>query len=259
VDADPILAGGQAAIRIRWSRPRQVSHEDVVQYQVVRYSPIAGDFDRIIGITTGDVREFIDTQHDPINIDNVFDGDPGETTTGTTTLNEVPGITPGISYRYRIVTVFRPKVTLDTGDTGGGTGGTTGGDEEFEISQRSGFSNSVTPIAAAGFASPDNGATVDCTNATLVANPVAGATTYVIQASTDALFQKNVKELTRVSLPTPPPTGSTITAGPLDLTRLFPGADRIFWRVGARDDRAGGSNSGFVFNNPRLIVCGTEP
>lgn len=257
VRADPVIFAGQAAIRVRWSRPRQVSSEDVVQYQIIRFSGLPQDFDRVVGVVTGDVREFIDTQHDPIDIDNVFTGEPGETTSGTTTLNEVPGIVPGVTYRYAIVTIFRPKVGLTEGDNGTGTG--TGTDEEFEISQRSPFSNSVTVINPPTYVSPDNGSTVDFSDVTFVGNPVAGATTYVIQASTDALFKRNVKQLVRVVLPTPAPLGSTIQASSVNLNRLFPGATRVFWRIGARDDRNPGRSSAFLFANPRLVVSATGP
>jgi hypothetical protein len=256
VEATPIIAAGQAAIRVRWSRPRQVSHEDVVQYQVVRYSGLPGDFDRVVGVVVGDRREFIDTQHDPLDLDNVFDGEPGsQEDLEETTIAMVPGITPGVAYRYTIETIFRPKVTLDSGDDTGGGGG-TGDTSGLEISQRSSFSNEVTPIAAPGFASPDNGATVDCTNVTLVGNPVSGATSYQIQASTDVAFKSNVKTLTTVTLPSPAPAGATVSVGPIDLTKSFPNAEQIFWRIGARDSRGSGS-SGFLYNSPRVIICGT--
>jgi hypothetical protein len=252
VRADPFLAAGQAAVRIRWSRPRQVSHEDVVQYQIVRYSGIPGDFDRVVGKVEGDQREFIDTQHDPLDLDGIFEGDPGsQEDLDETTLAMVPGIAPGVTYWYSIETIFRPKVSLSEGDDTG-TGGTTDGGG-FEISQRSSRSNAVVPINAPGLVAPDNGVSEDFTNVTFVGNPVAGATTYVIQASPEVDFTRNVKTLGRVTLPPTAPGGTQVTVGPVDLTRLFPNADRLFWRIGARSDTGRGTSS-FLFSQPRLVV-----
>jgi hypothetical protein len=252
VKADTIRVGSAPAVRVRWTRPRQVSHEDVVQYQVYRTG--GGDFDRFVGKVVGDQREFLDTVHDPADIDEVFTGQPGETTTSTTTIMMVPGIKPGVTYFYTIVTIFRPKVTLNTGDTGGGTGGGTGTgtntDNSYEISQRSSHSNSVTPTSVPAAATPDGSTAVDFHNVTFTSASVPGATTYVFQASTDPFFKKNVKQLGQPVIVPSAAGGTDIMVGPINLDSLFPSAAQVYWRVGAKN-QSGGS---FVFGNPVLLT-----
>jgi hypothetical protein len=261
VKADTVRVGSAPAVRIRWTRPRQVSHEDVVQYQVYRTG--GGDFDRFVGKVVGDQREFFDTVHDPADIDEVFTGQPGEMTTSTTTIMMVPGIKPGVTYFYTIVTIFRPKVTLNTGDTGtgtgtgGGTGGTNTTTNGFEISPRSSHSNSVTPTSAPAANSPDGTTPVNFTNVTFTTTSVQGATTYVFQASTDPFFRNNVKQLGRVVQPGAQ-GGVDLTVGPVNLATLFPGASQVYWRVGSRDDRSSNGGS-FVFGNPVLLTRAAAP
>jgi hypothetical protein len=257
VQADPIVQAGQAAIRVRWSRPRQVSHEDVVQYQIIRYSGLPGDFDRVVGKVEGDRREFIDTQHDPIDLDGIFEGDAGtQEDLDETTISMVPGIAPGVSYRYTIETIFRPKVSFSEGDDAGGGG--TDDAAGLEISQRSSFSNTVVPINAPGLLGPENGAAVDFTAVTLEGSPVAGATNYMFQVSTDPDVRQNVKTVARVNLPPTAPPGAVVSSGLLNLRQLFPNADQLFWRLGARAG-AGAGNSGFAFGPSRLIVDAAAP
>lgn len=263
VRATSFVENGQPVIKITWSRPRQISHEDVIQYQVLRYSTvppnadpaIPQDFGRVVGVVPGDRRFFFDTAHDPVDLDNVFDGQPGsQDDLEETTVTAVPGIQPGVSYQYAVEVIFRPKVSLSTGDGGGGTGGGTGDTAGgLEISQPSSLSNSVLPLAAPGLTSPDNLGSVDFTSVTFTGAPVAGATTYVLQVSRNISFRSGVRELGRTSLPPTVPGGTTISFGPFDLTRIFPNADTLFWRIGARSDQGSGT-SGFTFSTPRQIV-----
>jgi hypothetical protein len=262
VSAAPFFDPGtdDPKIRVKWNRPRQVSHEDVVQYQVRRFSvipPVADpaipqDFGRVVGVVPGDIREFIDTVHPPVDLDNVFEGQPGETDLEETTVTAVLGIQAGVSYRYSVEVVYLPKVGLDEGDGGDGGGGTddTGG---LQISAPSKLSNWVIPIQPPGFSSPENGQSVDFTSVTFVGTNVTGATNYVIQASTDVGFNSNVRTLGTTQLSPTLPAGTPFSAGPVDLTRLFPGATTVFWRVGARTN-LGGRAGGFIFNRPRQVV-----
>jgi len=267
VTAEPFFeqATDQVGIRVRWSRPRQISHEDVVQYQIRRYSSvppsadpaIPQDFGRVVGFVDGDVRQFIDTPHPPVDLDGVFEGQPGEEDLEETTITAVPGITEGVVYRYAVEVVYLPKVGLDEGDDGG-TGGGTGDTGGLQISLPSKLSNSVIPIRPPGLNAPSDLASVDFTNVTFEGTATAGATTYVIQASTDVSFNRNVQTLARVTLSPGSPAGTAVSSGPVNLNRFFPNANTVFWRIGARSD-LGGKTGGFLFTRPRQVIRSTAP
>jgi predicted RecA/RadA family phage recombinase len=267
-EAQASSIGTDPAIRVTWARPRQISSEDVVQYQVVRQSAIDGQC--AVGVVFGDTREFLDGTSATAAVRNLgqivttgTSGGTGGGTGGTTSLgvaacaDAVLPIIAGRTYTYSVQTVYIPPLSSGTGGgTGGGGGGTT--TTSTLISTPSTPSGPVTALALPTLVAPAEGATgVDLSAVNFQFMSVAGATSYVVQVSTDPSFSSGTSEVARVANASQQ-AGQTLSSGPVNLQARFGGRSQLFWRVGARND----SNStqptgGFVFSTGRGFTAAT--
>jgi hypothetical protein len=245
-DAQATSFGTDPAIRVTWSRPREISSEDVVQYQVVRNSAVDGQC--AVGVVLGDRREFIDGTSATAAVRNlgtiVTTGSGGTGTTGGTgsgtkgvaaCADAILPIVAGRTYSYSVQTVFIPAIS---GGTSGGTGGTGGSTTTTtDISATSPSSGPVTALALPTLTAPADGAAgVDISAVNFQFTSVAGATTYVVQVSTDPSFTSGTTDVSRVANANQT-GGVTLSSGPVNLQARFGGRTQLFWRVGARNDR----------------------
>jgi len=262
-EAEPVQLGTETAIRVRWSRPREVSSEDVIQYQVVRTAVAQGTC--AVAVVVGDTREFLDgtsataAQRNLGSIQTGSTGGTGGGTGGTVGSGiaacadaDLP-IVPGRTYTYNVQAVF--LIPVDPTGGGGGGGGTTG--PTVGISQPSTPSDPVTALAVATPVTPANGATgVDLTAVDFQFTSVAGANLYVVQVSTDASFRSGVADVATVPNPSQA-AGQTLATGPVNLQARFGGRTQLFWRVGARNTQA---SNGFVFGvGSSFVPAGATP
>jgi hypothetical protein len=277
-----LSVGDQPAVQVTWQRPREVSTEDLVQYQVIRSS--AQDGECVVAVIPGDRRIFIDTvssDPDARNLGDIVQRSQGGTTTGgtttggTTTGGAIAGtslsgaivraqqvacpdtvlpIVPGRVYTYLVEAVFVPPIDIGGGTTTGGT--TTGGTTPtLVVSTPGNASNRVTALGLATPVAPADGATgVDLNAVVFQFTTGAGPTEYVVQVSTDGSFQQgSTFEVARL-FNGDQQASDTLTTQPLNLTSRFAGRAQLFWRVGGRNtlDSVQPVNS-YVFSTARVF------
>jgi hypothetical protein len=245
--------GDQPAILVNWKRPREVSSEDVVQYQIVRGNALQGEC--AVGVVIGDQREFLDTlaaTPDQRNLGSLLTAGTGGA--GGNTGIGIPAcadadlpIVPGRTYTYRVQTVFFPPVDLSGGMT----------TPTQLISDPSQTSSPVTALALPTLNAPADGASgIDLSAVNFQFTSVAGATSYTVQVATDAGFQSG-QEVTRVA--NADALGAELlSTGPLNLVSRFGGRTLLFWRVGAINSRDGATPvGGGVFSLARSFSPAT--
>lgn len=175
---DPGAPG--AFIKICWDRPKAVKSNQVLQYVIYRASEL-GDF-RIVGAHDTDTnRCFTDTE--ATRDVTAFDDPPGDIAGDRNTIVAVPGIQPGIQYRYQIATVYRNG--LEDRDNDGEP------DEEDFISPLSQSSPWATAITPPIVLSPVQGEQVDLTDLRITWQQTPGANQYFIWVSKDPRFRKD--------------------------------------------------------------------
>ncbi|MCH8273379.1 MAG: hypothetical protein IH851_01125 [Armatimonadetes bacterium] len=159
-----------------------------------------------------------------------------------------PGIVPGTSYMYQLSLIYRVSSLSLPGAEG----------EEvtdcFFTSSRKTARGQATPVEQTPLILPVNGAT-DVNNITQFSwQGVPGADLYLVQLSTTPTFSsrsviKNVVTVETV-------LGGLVSTDPVDISGIFPGVLRLYWRVGARNsgDVPGPvkdvSGERFVFSRP---------
>jgi hypothetical protein len=269
-DAQATSLGTDPAIRVSWSRPREISSEDVIQYQVVRTSAVDGQC--AVGVVFGDRREFIDGTSATAAVRNlgaIVTSGSGGTTGGTGSTGSgamgvaacadaVLPIVAGRTYTYSVQTVFLPAISSGSGSTGGtgGTGGTT--TTGNDISSTSPSSGPVTALALPTLVAPADGAAgVDLSAVNFQITSIDGATTYVVQVSTDPSFTSGTSDVARIAN-AGQLAGLTLSSGALNLQARFGGRSQLFWRVGARNDRDKVAPvNGYVFSLGRGFTTAT--
>jgi hypothetical protein len=246
--ADPTQA---AAVRVTWSRPRQIPANAVIQYQVYRVDPTSGN-PILIGIAPEGDKVVFDTVAEKMIV-NYYDiasfPDAGALVTAALT---VPGIVPGRQYSYIVRTIYNVGVTFeeDTGNGGtGGTGGTGTTTPSVRISTPSRASGRVTPIVPPSTTSPADQATgVDLTNVTFTWTTVAGADRYSVQVSADPLNPNSFQEVAQYINPSR--TGGQSVTRTVNIANRFAGRTLLAWRVGARNSGdAAAPVGGYVFSD----------
>jgi hypothetical protein len=136
-----------------------------------------------------------------------------------------PGIQPGTSYMYMVSLVYK----LFAGDLPGGTGDT----ECFFQTGREQAKGQATPLDLVTLVAPENGATDigDLVQFTWESTP--GADQYAVEVSTQSNFA-NASRIAVVARVDSVEAGN-ISTDPLDISGVFSGTQRLYWRVGARN------------------------
>lgn len=145
---------------------------------------------------------------------------------------DMPGVTAGQSYRYAITLVYRFLSPL-SGQTGGGTGGQQQTEYTYRESDRA-WTGQATPLTQPVLLRPANGSEdANLSSIDFEFQAVAGAQAYRVEVSTDPTFQN--KALSFFTDEVLLPAGATITIRNVNLSAKFSGAQRLFWRAGARN------------------------
>jgi hypothetical protein len=250
--ADPAMA---AAIRVTWSRPRQVPANAVIQYQVYRVDPTSGT-PLLVGVAFESDRSIIDTAA-ARTVANYYDitsvPDAGELITDPL---DVPGLMPGRQYSYFVRTIYNVGVIFDDMDTEGGTGGGTGTDTDtpgVRISNPSQASGRVTAIVPPTTTAPADRANVDLNSVTFTWTTVAGADVYSVQVSADPLNTNGFQEVARYQNPSR--AGGQTVSVTVNLANRFAGRTLLAYRVGARSSAdAAAPVGGYVFSDVKAII-----
>jgi hypothetical protein len=146
-----------------------------------------------------------------------------------------PGVVLGNSYLYSVMLIY----TLFPQDLPGGGGG-AGGETlcVFKTNFRH-AEGQATPIDRITLTSPPNN-TVNVGDIVQFSwNAVPGANQYAVEVSTDPSFQSASTIVVVARVESISPGG--VSTEPIDLSGVFPNAQRLYWRVGGRNaaDRPG--------------------
>jgi hypothetical protein len=137
-----------------------------------------------------------------------------------------PGIVPGVSYRYQLSLIYKMS-SLDV----------PGADQQdvtdcYFQSSRLFSKGQATAMSPAILTTPTNGAT-DVQSVTQFSwSSVAGADEYIVQISTTPTFARNtVRDVANVTTL----LQGGVSTDPVNISNVFPGVQRLYWRVGARN------------------------
>lgn len=219
-----------AFIKVQWDRPKAVKSTQVLQYIIWRTdatTPL-----QIVGALDGDAtRQFIDNE--ATRTVTAFDGAPGDDDAGgRTDFEDVPGIVPGVQYRYQVATAFRGRVEdPDDPDSPPTT--------EDVMSPLSTSSPWITAIRPATILAPQQAQEVQLDELTLTWQQTEGADTYLIWISKSANFSPDKRVEFGPFRVLPVDQG-----GDPELTRTFDarspklrGANFVYISVGARNSQ----------------------
>ncbi|MEP0767132.1 MAG: hypothetical protein HRF45_11395 [Fimbriimonadia bacterium] len=138
-------------------------------------------------------------------------------------------LVPGRTYNYSLSLVYRVKSI----DLPGG-----GGDDQADCFFESDPVNArgtATVLEQVGLEQPVNGSeSVNLKTVRFSWRAVTGANHYVVQVSRDLTFPRGTAVRNVFFLPTTQQSG-ILSSDTLDIRGLFPGAKRLYWRVGARN------------------------
>jgi len=166
-----------AFIRVQWARPKAVKSTQVLQYVVWRTdatTPL-----QIVAALDGDgQRQFVDNE--ATRSVNAFDGDPGDVAGSRNQIDDVPGIVPGVQYRYQVATAYHNGLEDRDGDGEP--------DDEDYMSPLSSSSPWITAIRPATVIAPQQSQEVQLDELTLTWQQTEGADTYLIWISKTANF-----------------------------------------------------------------------
>lgn len=248
-----------AKIRVNWSRPKSVKSSQVLQYVVWRQDTVTGQLQIVGALDTDTLRSFTDTEATR-NV-NAFDGDPGSDDAGArTVIQNVPGIQPGVQYRYQIATAFTAGLEDRDGD---GMPDNTGGTDEAFMSPLSLPTAFVTAITPPVIARPIQGEQVDLQEVTVEWQQTPGANTYFIWFSRNPTFPENsrVRFGPFTTIPINQGGPDTVTQVIDARSNRLLGAQTIYISVGARNstDSIAPKPFGAVFSAPVAVQPETPP
>jgi hypothetical protein len=168
-----------AFIKVQWDRPKAVRSTQVLQYVLWRTdttTPL-----QIVAALDGDgSRQFIDNE--ATRTVNAFDGDPGDVAGDRAEIEDVPGIVPGVQYRYQVATAYRNG--LEDRDN---PPDDEPDDEDF-MSPLSSSSPWITAIRPATIVAPQQSQEVQLDELTLTWQQTEGADTYLVWISKNSNF-----------------------------------------------------------------------
>ncbi|GIV20252.1 MAG: hypothetical protein KatS3mg023_2003 [Armatimonadota bacterium] len=143
---------------------------------------------------------------------------------------DMPGVTAGQSYRYAVTLIYR-FVSPYAGQTG------QQGQQQQDVTYRESdkkWTGPATPLTQPVLLRPANGSQdVNLGTVDFEFQAVPGAQAYRVEVSTDPTFQN--KALSLYTDEVLMPAGSTITIRNVNLRTKFAGAQRLYWRAGARN------------------------
>jgi hypothetical protein len=179
---------------------------------------------------------------------------------------DMPGITPGQSYRYAVTLVYR-FVSPFIGQPGGGGGGQQQQDVTYRESDKS-WTGLATPLAQTTLLQPANGSQdVDLGAVDFEFQAVPGAQAYRVEVSPDPTFRN--KSLSVFTDEVMLPAGATVSIRNVNLRTRFAGTQRLYWRAGARNlgDQPGpapwtGDSRGqyrYIWSEPFSFTPAVEP
>ncbi|MGQ9542208.1 MAG: hypothetical protein ACUVTY_14110 [Armatimonadota bacterium] len=230
--AEAIIDASGPAVRISWNPSVfALGNNDRTLYHIYR-EPADPTRPRVPVLTAGpNETSVVDTQ--TARTVSYVDIPPGQEvdTPDTTDEEDVPGVQPGQSYRYAVTLVYK-FVSPFIGQTGGQQG-----QQQQNVTYRESdksWTGQATPLNQAVLLNPANGSQdVNLSSVSFEFQAVPGAQAYIVEVSTDPIFRdKSVSFYTNeVMLP----AGATVTIRNVDLRARFAGAQRLYWRAGARN------------------------
>lgn len=201
-------------------------HENRVMWHVWRHDVLGSP----VATTDGNVYRFYDTVLTRAFLWRDFGGvvggpcieDPG------TIPGAAPGTVPGTTYFYQLSLAYRVSC-LNT------PGGCTGGEvvDCFYETTRSNAPGQCTVIQPVTLLIPANGATDVGNTVQFAFTAAAGAQQYAVEISTSPSFQN--RTAMRVVARVDTVVGGTVSTDPVNISNVFPGVQRLYWRAGARN------------------------
>lgn len=204
-----------------------------------------------VGVTSGNIHKFYDTTAARAFQWRDFGGvvgGPCEDDPGTTE-GAGAGTIPGTTYQYQLSLVYRVSCL----NTPGGCDGGTVTDCFYETT-RAIAPGQCTVIAPVTLLIPANGSTDVGNNVQFSWTSAAGANEYAVQISTSPAFASanTMRIVARVQTV----QGGNIGTDPVNIQNVFPGVQRLYWRVGAKNvgDNPGpvrdAMNERYVYSQP---------
>ena len=221
------------AVRISW-KPSVFAqaNQDRILYHIYR-EPADPTRPRVPVLTArSNETSVIDTQ--TARTVSYVDIPPGQEvdTPDLTDEEDIPGVTAGQSYRYAITLVYR-FVSPFIGQPGGGGQGQQQQEVTYRESDKA-WTGLATPLAQPVLLRPANGSQdVNLGSVDFEFQAVPGAQAYRVEVTTDPTFQN--KSLSFYTDEVMLPAGATVTIRNVNLSTRFAGAQRLYWRAGARN------------------------
>jgi len=266
VKAEAITDPSGPAVKISW-KPSMFAqaNQDRILYHIYR-EPADPARPRVPVLTARSNETYVvDTQ--TARTVSYVDIPPGREvdTPDLTDEDDIPGVTAGQSYRYAVTLIYRFVSPLSGQQTG------QQGQQQQEVTYRESdkqWTGFATPLTQAVLLGPADGSQdVNLSSVDFEFQAVPGAQAYRVEISTDPTFQN--KALSFYTDEVMMPAGSTITIRKVNLRTKFAGAQRLYWRAGARNinDQPGpapwtGDNKGqyrYIWSEPLSFVPVQEP
>ncbi len=244
-----------AKIRVCWDRPKTIRSSQIVQYILWRQDSVTGQL-QIVGVADTDtLRCIVDTE--ATRDVNAYDGEPGSEDAGDRdVIQNVPGIQPGVQYRYQVATVYRSGVEdVDDDDDDD--------EEELFMSPLSLPTPFVTALTPPVIARPIQGQQVDLSELTVEWQQTPGANTYFVWLSRNPTFPQNgrVRFGPFTTIPVDQGGPDTVTQVIDARANRLLGAQTVYVSVGARNstDPIPPKPFGAIFSPPVAVQPETTP
>lgn len=232
VKAEAIVDPSGPAVKISW-KPSVFAqaNQDRILYHIYR-EPADPTRPRVPVLTARSNETYVvDTQ--TARTVSYVDIPPGQEvdTPDLTDEEDVPGVTAGQSYRYAVTLIYRFVSPYS------GQAGQQGQQQQQDVTYRESdkqWTGFATPLTQPVLLRPANGSQdVNLGAVDFEFQAVPGAQAYRVEISTDPTFQN--KALSLYTDEVLMPAGSTITIRNVNLRTKFSGAQRLYWRAGARN------------------------
>lgn len=270
VKAQATTVGGLAGVKVSWSPDmftKGTSSRTLWQIYRNDFQLISGSANVPIMTTPGSQITCVNSASQAIGAYQ-FSTIPSQPSGGYTCTNATPLLTAstvatpmvvsGIPYIYSVALIYMipanelPNGTLSTGLC-------------YFISDPTNATGQATPYDLPTLTTPNNGDTIsgavtfswNASGNVLASGEVAE---YVVEISPSISFLKS-QVITLSKFQSNAVTGTTLTAGPFDLTGVFPASSTLYWRIGVRDiaDKPGPlpdihTGEPYIFSIPRTMA-----
>lgn len=232
VTAEAITDPTGPAVKISW-KPSVFAqaNQDRILYHIYR-EPADPTRPRVPVLTARSNETYVvDTQ--TARTVSYVDIPPGQEvdTPDLTDEENMPGVTAGQSYRYAVTLIYRFVSPF------AGQPGQQQGQQQQDVTYRESdkqWTGFATPLTQPVLLRPANGSQdINLGAVDFEFQAVPGAQAYRVEVSTDPTFQN--KSLSLYTDEVLMPAGSTITIRNVNLRTKFAGAQRLYWRAGARN------------------------